>query len=72
MPPRRLASSQNSQANDDIRPPPEAFPSMSTKGIYRYLGTLLDWLRGRLELLEVMVKDNPHLVGVAPLTTLRS
>ena len=32
----------------------------------------MDWLRGRLELLEVMVKDNTHLVGVAPLTTLRS
>ena len=31
----------------------------------------MDWLRGRLELMEVMVKDNPHLVGVAPLTTLR-
>ena len=39
MPPRRHASSQNSQA------------------------------KSRLELLEVMVKDNPHIVGVAPLTT---
>ena len=40
MPPRRSASSQNSQANDDIPPPPEALPPMSTKGLYRYLGTL--------------------------------
>ena len=40
MPPRRLASSQNSQVNDDIPPPPEAFPLMSTEGLYRYLGTL--------------------------------
>ncbi|RVW21559.1 Retrovirus-related Pol polyprotein from transposon 297 [Vitis vinifera] len=40
MPPRRLASSQNSQANDDIPPPPEALPPMSTEGLYRYLGTL--------------------------------
>ena len=41
MPPRRLASSQNSQTNDDIPPPPEALPPMSTKGLYRYLGTLV-------------------------------
>ena len=40
MPPRRPASSQNNQANDDIPPPPEALPSMSTEGLYRYLGTL--------------------------------
>ncbi|RVW78155.1 hypothetical protein CK203_049707 [Vitis vinifera] len=29
-----------SQANDDIPPPPEALPPMSTEGLYRYLGTL--------------------------------
>ncbi|RVW60597.1 hypothetical protein CK203_055515 [Vitis vinifera] len=29
MPPRRPASSQNSQANDDIPPPPEALPPMN-------------------------------------------
>ena len=40
MPPRRLASSQNSRANNDIPPPPEALPPMSTEGLYRYLGTL--------------------------------
>ena len=40
MPPRRPASSQNTQANDDIPPPPEALPHMSTKGLYRYLQTL--------------------------------
>ncbi|RVW15572.1 Retrovirus-related Pol polyprotein from transposon 17.6 [Vitis vinifera] len=40
MPPRRPTSSQNSQANDDILPPPEALPPMSTEGLYRYLGTL--------------------------------
>ena len=40
MLPRRPASSQNSQANDDIPPPPEALPPMSTEGLYRYLGTL--------------------------------
>ncbi|XP_059595556.1 uncharacterized protein LOC132254277 [Vitis vinifera] len=40
MPPRRPASSQNCQANDDIPPPPEALPPMSTEGLYRYLGTL--------------------------------
>ena len=40
MPPRRLASSQNSQANDDILHPPKVLPPMSTEGLYRYLGTL--------------------------------
>ncbi|RVW34757.1 Retrovirus-related Pol polyprotein from transposon 412 [Vitis vinifera] len=40
MPPRRPTSSQNSQANDDIPPPPEALPTMSTEGLYRYLRTL--------------------------------
>ena len=39
MPPRRPTSSQNSQANGDIPPPPEALPPMSTEGLYRYLGT---------------------------------
>ncbi|XP_059597457.1 uncharacterized protein LOC132254850 [Vitis vinifera] len=39
MPPRRAASSQNSQANDDV-PPVEGLPPVSTEGIYRYLGTL--------------------------------
>ncbi|RVW60053.1 Retrovirus-related Pol polyprotein from transposon 17.6 [Vitis vinifera] len=39
MPPRRPASSQNSQANDDV-PPVEGLPPVSVKGIYRYLGTL--------------------------------
>ncbi|RVW12567.1 hypothetical protein CK203_106354 [Vitis vinifera] len=29
MPPRRPASSQNSQVNDDIPPPPEALPPMN-------------------------------------------
>ena len=41
MPPRRLASSQNSQVNDDIPPLLEALPLMSTEGLYRYLGTLV-------------------------------
>ena len=40
MPPRRPASSQNNQANDDIPPPSEALPPMSTEGLYKYLGTL--------------------------------
>ncbi|XP_034677701.1 uncharacterized protein LOC117908146 [Vitis riparia] len=39
MPPRRAASSQNSQANDDV-PPVEGLPHVSAEGIYRYLGTL--------------------------------
>ena len=39
MPPRRAASSQNNQANDDV-PPVEGLPPVSAEGIYRYLGTL--------------------------------
>eukprot|EP00261_Vitis_vinifera_P040692 XP_019081935.1 PREDICTED: uncharacterized protein LOC109124301 [Vitis vinifera] len=39
MPPRRAASSQNSQTNDDV-PPVEGLPPVSAEGIYRYLGTL--------------------------------
>ncbi|RVW21450.1 hypothetical protein CK203_110472 [Vitis vinifera] len=34
MPPRRPASSQNSQANDDV-PPVEGLPPVSAEGIYR-------------------------------------
>ncbi|RVW80541.1 Retrovirus-related Pol polyprotein from transposon 17.6 [Vitis vinifera] len=34
MPPRRAASSQNSQANDDV-PPVEGLPPVSAEGIYR-------------------------------------
>ena len=41
MPLRRPVSSQNSQTNDDIRPPSEVLPPMSTEGLYRYLGTLV-------------------------------
>ena len=41
MPPRRSAFSQNSQASDDIPPPSEGLPPMSTEGLYRYLGTLV-------------------------------
>ncbi|RVW46416.1 hypothetical protein CK203_081708 [Vitis vinifera] len=40
MPPRRVASSQNSQANDDV-PPVEGLPPVSAEEIYRYLGTLV-------------------------------
>ena len=40
MPPRRLASSENSSVNDDIHHPPQALPLMSSKRLYRYLGTL--------------------------------
>ena len=40
MPPRRPASSQNSQVDADILLPPKVLPLMSTEGIYRHLGTL--------------------------------
>ena len=40
MPLRRLASSKNSQANDDILSPLEGLPPMNAKRLYKYLGTL--------------------------------
>ncbi|RVX02879.1 Retrovirus-related Pol polyprotein from transposon 17.6 [Vitis vinifera] len=40
MPPRRAASSQNNQANDNV-PPVEGLPPVSAEGIYRYHRTLV-------------------------------
>ncbi|RVW95177.1 Transposon Ty3-G Gag-Pol polyprotein [Vitis vinifera] len=48
MPLRRPASSQKNQANDDIPPPSEALPSMSTEGLYKYLGTLASLVERQL------------------------
>ena len=44
MPPRRDSSSQTSHANDDITPQFENMGPMSTKGFYRYLGTIAELL----------------------------
>ena len=72
MPPRRPTSSQNSQANDDIPPPPEALAPMSSEGLYRYLGTLAGLVERQTRAAGSNGQDNPHLLGVARLTTLRS
>ena len=40
MPPRRPASSQNNQANNDVPPPLEGLPPMNAEGLYRYFETL--------------------------------
>ncbi|RVW15683.1 hypothetical protein CK203_031180 [Vitis vinifera] len=40
MPPRRLASSQNSQGKDDIPLLVEGLPPMNVEELYRCLGTL--------------------------------
>ena len=72
MPLRRLASSKNSQANDDVPSPLEGLPPMNAKRLYKYLGTWLVWLSFRLELLRLMFRDNRHLLRAITLMTLRS
>ncbi|RVX19816.1 Retrovirus-related Pol polyprotein from transposon 17.6 [Vitis vinifera] len=64
MPPRRPASSQNSQANDDIPPPPEVLPSMSTEELYRYLGTLAGLVERQARAIGSNGQGQSHLVGI--------
>ena len=71
MAPRRPTSSQNSKANDDVPPPVEGLPPMNEEGLIRYLGTLAGLVDIKLEHLKLMVMDNPHFLGVAPLMILR-
>ena len=40
MPPRRPASSQNSQTNNDVPPLLEGLSPMNVEGLYRYFETL--------------------------------
>ncbi|RVW74991.1 hypothetical protein CK203_053679 [Vitis vinifera] len=65
MPPRRLASSQNSETNNDVPSPLEGLPPMNAEGFYRYLETLAS-------LVETQALGHPHLLRVAHLMTLRS
>ena len=55
MPPRRLASSQNSQANDDVPPPLEGLPPMNVKKLYRYLETLASLVECQAEATNTQV-----------------
>ena len=73
MPPRKTTSSQNSQANDGVPLSLEGLPPMNAeKGFISISELSLVWLSVKLELLRLMVRDNPHLLGVAPLMTLRN
>ncbi|RVW22548.1 hypothetical protein CK203_105656 [Vitis vinifera] len=71
MPPRRLASSQNSQANNDVPPPIEGLPPMNAEALYRYLETLVGLVERQASAMRLNLLDNPHLLWVAHLMTLR-
>ena len=72
MPPRRLASSQNSQANNDVPPPIEGLPPMNAEALYRYLETLAGLVERQAGAIETQALDNLHLLRVTHLMTLRS
>ncbi|RVW12099.1 hypothetical protein CK203_087312 [Vitis vinifera] len=61
---KETASSQNSQANDDV-PPVEGLPPVSAEGIYRYLGTLAGLVERQARAVGTNVQDSLHLLGVA-------
>ncbi|RVX08020.1 hypothetical protein CK203_014895 [Vitis vinifera] len=52
MPPRRPASSQNSQANNDVPPLLEGLPPMNVEGLYRYLETLVGLVERQARAIE--------------------
>ena len=72
MPPRIQTSSQNSQANNDVPPPLEGLPPRNAEGLYRYLETLAGLVERQARAIETQALDNPHLLRVTHLMTLRS
>ncbi|RVW79155.1 hypothetical protein CK203_051318 [Vitis vinifera] len=59
MPQRRLTSSQNSQANNDVPPPLEGLLSMNAEGIYRYLETLVGLVERQARAIEAQALGQP-------------
>ena len=59
MPPRRLASSQNSQANNDVPPPIEGLPPMNAEALYRYLETLVGLVERQASAIETQSLRQP-------------
>ncbi|KAL6321550.1 hypothetical protein AAG906_021745 [Vitis piasezkii] len=59
-------------ANNDVPPPLEGLPSMNVERLYRYLETLVGLVECQAKLLRLKLLDNPHLLRVAHLMTLRS
>ena len=59
MPPRRLASSQNSQANNDVPPPIEGLPPMNAEALYRYLETLVGLVERQASAIETQALGQP-------------
>ncbi|RVX01843.1 hypothetical protein CK203_019352 [Vitis vinifera] len=72
IPPRRPISSQNSQTNNDVPPALEGLPSMNVEGLYRYLETLAGLVECQARAMRLKLLDNPNLLRVAHLMTLRS
>ncbi|KAL6346318.1 hypothetical protein AAG906_033114 [Vitis piasezkii] len=72
MPPRRPASSQNSQANNDVPPPLEGLPPMNVEGLYRYLETLAGLVELQARAIETQVLKQLSSSRVTHLMTLRS
>ncbi|RVW32030.1 hypothetical protein CK203_097417 [Vitis vinifera] len=57
--PRRPASSQNSQANNDVPPPLEGLPPMNAEGLYRYLETLVGLVESQARAIETQALGQP-------------
>ena len=59
MPPRRLASSQNSETNNDVPSPLEGFSPINAKGLYRYLETLSGLVEHQARAIETQALRQP-------------
>ena len=72
MTPRTPTSSQNSKANNDVPPPLKGLPPMNVERLYRYLENLAGLVKRQARAIETQALDNPHLLRVTHLMTLRS
>ena len=59
MPPRRPASSQNSQTSNNVPPPLEGLPPMNVEGLYRYLETLVGLVERQASAIETQSLRQP-------------
>ncbi|KAL6335540.1 hypothetical protein AAG906_030669 [Vitis piasezkii] len=59
MPPRKSASSQNSETNNDVPSPLEGLPLMNAEGLYRYLETLAGLVECQARAIETQALGKP-------------
>ena len=59
MPPKRPASSQNSQANNDVPLPLEGLSPRNAEGLYRYLETLIGLVECQDRAIETQALGQP-------------